>query len=264
MSRDCTEPRSTLPTSSAATAMNNMATFLAIARWQLRLPQLRAGASRLGAAPSHNLANVQCRNLSNVQLCNPANVQLCKLANVQCRQFNCEHGHFSRDCPQGGGSSGCRNCGQEGHVLGLHRAATLPTSSAATATNMATFLATAPRRWQLRLPQLRPGGPYVSRLHRKDGTQLCECPVPAVQLRPGGAYVSGLHRETQPCQCPVLAVQLQWAWQSRDCPQGGGSGCCNAARRVPSRDCTEPNVRAVPQLRRIRPYEQGLPEAARQ
>ena len=25
-------------------------------------------------------------------------------------------GHFSRDCPQGGGSSGCRNCGQEGHM----------------------------------------------------------------------------------------------------------------------------------------------------
>ena len=24
-------------------------------------------------------------------------------------------GHFSRDCPTGGGDSGCRNCGQEGH-----------------------------------------------------------------------------------------------------------------------------------------------------
>ena len=24
-------------------------------------------------------------------------------------------GHFSRDCPQGGGSGPCHNCGEEGH-----------------------------------------------------------------------------------------------------------------------------------------------------
>ena len=26
-------------------------------------------------------------------------------------------GHFSRDCPQGGGGGACHNCGQEGHRL---------------------------------------------------------------------------------------------------------------------------------------------------
>lgn len=25
-------------------------------------------------------------------------------------------GHFSRDCPTGGGGGGCRNCGQKGHM----------------------------------------------------------------------------------------------------------------------------------------------------
>lgn len=25
-------------------------------------------------------------------------------------------GHFSRDCPQGGGGRACHNCGQEGHM----------------------------------------------------------------------------------------------------------------------------------------------------
>ena len=181
MSRDCTEPRSTLPTSSAATAMNNMATFLAIARWQLRLPQLRAGASRLGAAPSHNLANVQCRNLSNVQLCNPANVQLCKLANVQCR--NCdEYGHFSRDCPKEVAapvaataarraicletapkgrdatlrmsSAGSSTAARRGICLGTApRDATLPMSSAGSSTAMGMAISRLPSGRRLRLLQ---------------------------------------------------------------------------------------------------------------